>query len=51
MDDYIWSEVVKGVAPGIGKIKARDVAYVFIILFSIYLNLHLSPSKLSADDT
>ena len=51
MDDETWLGVVKVVAPCIGKIKVSNVAFVFTILFSIYLTLHLCSSKLSAVDT
>ena len=41
MDDETWVKVVKVVAPGIRKMAVRNVAFVFSILFSTYLNLHL----------
>ena len=50
MDDETWLKVVKVVALGIIKMKVSNVACVFPILFSIYLTLHLFPSKFSADD-
>ena len=50
MDDETWTKVVKVVAPGIIKMKVSNVACVFPILLSIYLTLHLCPSRLSSDD-
>ena len=50
MDDYTWAKAVKVVAPGIRKMNVSNVACVFPILFSIYLILHICPSKLSSDD-
>ena len=50
MDDETWEKVVKVVAPGIRKMKVSNVACVFPILFSIYLTIHLCPSKFSSDD-
>ena len=50
MDDETWVKVVKVVATGIRKIKVINVTYVFPILFSIHLTLHLCTSKLSSDD-
>ena len=50
MDNETWVKVVKVVAPGIRKMKVSNVACVFPILFSIYLTVHLCPSKLSSDD-
>ena len=50
MDDETWEKLVKVVAPGIRKMKVINFACVFPILFSIYLTLHLCPSKLSSDD-
>ena len=50
MDDGTWAKVVKVGAPGIRKMKVSNVACVFPILFSIYLTLHLCPSKFSSDD-
>ena len=50
VDDETWEKVVKLVAPGIRKIKVSNVACVLTILFSIYLTLHIYPSKFSADD-
>ena len=49
IDDYTWETVVQVVAPGIRKIKVSNVACVFPILFSIYLTIHLCPSKFSMD--
>ena len=49
MDDETWAEVMKAVAPGIKKMNVSNVAYTFPILFSIYLTLHICPSKFSAD--
>ena len=50
MDDETWAKLVKMVAPGIRKMKVSNVACVFPILFSIYLTIHLCPSKFSSDD-
>ena len=50
MDDETWVKVVKVVASGIRKMAVRNVAFVFSILFSTYLNLHLFYSKFSADN-
>ena len=50
MDGKTWKKVVKLVASGIRKIKVRNFACVFPILFSIYITLHICPSKLSTDD-
>ena len=50
MDDETWVKVVKVVDPGIRKMKVSNVAFVFPILFSIYLTIHLCPSKFSSDD-
>ena len=50
MDDGNWAKVVKVVAPDIRKTKVSNVACVFPILLSIYLTIHLYPSKISADD-
>ena len=50
MDDETWMKVVKVVAPGIRKIKVSNVACVFPILFSVYLTIHIFPSRLSSDD-
>ena len=49
-EDETWAKVVKVVAPSIGKMEVRNVAFVCYILFSTYLNLHLCSSKFSADD-
>ena len=49
MDDETWKMVVKEVGPGIRKTKVSNVACVFPILSSIYLTIHLCPSKLSSD--
>ena len=49
-DEETWAKVVKVVAPGIRKMKVSNVVCVFPILFSIYLTIHLCPSKLSSDD-
>ena len=38
------------VSPGIRKMKVISVAYVYPILFSIYLNIHRCLSKFSQDD-
>ena len=50
MDDDTWEKVVKVVAPEIIDIKVSNFSCVLPILFSIYLTLHIFPSKLSADD-
>ena len=50
MDDETWEKVVKVVATDIRKMKVSNVSCVFPILFSIYLTLHLCPSKFSSDD-
>ena len=50
MDDETWAKEVKAVAPSIRKMKVSNVVCVFPILFSIYLTIHLCPSKLSSDD-
>ena len=50
MDDETWVKVVKVVDPGIRKMKVSNVAFVFPILFSIYLTFHICPSKLSSYD-
>ena len=50
MDGETWVKVVKVVAPGIRKMKVSNVACVLPILLSIYLTLHIYPSKLSSDD-
>ena len=50
MDDETWAKVVKVVAPGIIKMNVSNIACVSPILFSIYLTIHLCPSKLFADD-
>ena len=50
MDDETWVKVMKVVAPGIRKIRVSNVACVFPILFSIYLTIHIYPSKLSSYD-
>ena len=47
MDDDTWANVVKVLTPGIRKMKVSNVAYVFPILFSIYLTIHMCPSKFS----
>ena len=47
--DDNWDNVAKVVSPGIRKMKVSNVACVFPILFSIYLNIHLYPSKFSSD--
>ena len=49
MDDDNWADLVTVVATGIRKMKVSNVACVFPILFSIYLTIHLCPSKLSSD--
>ena len=41
MDDETWAKVLKVVAPGIRKMAVINVAFVFSILFSTYLTLHL----------
>ena len=46
MDDETWAKVMKVLASGVRKMKAINVACVFTILFSIYLTIHLFPSKL-----
>ena len=50
MDDKTSEKVLKVVAPGIRKMKVSNVDCVLPILLSIYLNIHLCTSKLSADD-
>ena len=50
MDDKTWEKVLKVVSPGIIKMAVRNVAFVFFILFSTYINIHLYSSRLSADD-
>ena len=50
MYDETWEKVVKVVAPGIRKFKVSNAACVLTILFSIYLTIHLCPSKISTDD-
>ena len=50
MDDKTWAKVMKVLAPGIRKMAVSNVAFVCYILLSTYLNLHLCPSKCSADD-
>ena len=45
-----WEKVVKVLAPGIRKINVSNVACVCPILFSVYLTLHLCPSKFSSND-
>ena len=45
MDYDTWTKVVKLISPGIRKIKFRDVACVFPILFSICLTLHICPTN------
>ena len=50
MDYYTWDTVMKVVAPSIRKIRVSNVACVFPILFSIYLTIHICPSKSSSDD-
>ena len=50
MDDDTWEKVVKVVAPGIIKMKVSNVACVFPILLSIYITIHIYPSKFSSDD-
>ena len=50
MDDDTWEKLVKVAAPGIRKMKVSNVACVSPILFSIYLTIHLYPSKFSSDD-
>ena len=50
MDDETWAKVVKVVAPGIRKMAVSNVDFVCSILFSTYLTLHFSSSKLSAYD-
>ena len=49
MDDETWVKLLKVVAPGIRKIKVRNIACIFPNLLSIYLTLHLCTSKFSAD--
>ena len=50
MNDETWVKVVKVVAPGMRKMKLINVVGVLPILLSIYLTLHICPSKFSADD-
>ena len=42
--------MVKVVATGIRKMKISYLACVLPILLSLYLNLHICPSKFSAND-
>ena len=49
MDDETWAKVVKVVAPGIRKMEVSNVACVFPVLLSIYLTLHICPSRFSSD--
>ena len=51
MDDETWSKLVKVIAPGIREMAVRNVAFIFSILFSTYLTLHICSSKISADDS
>ena len=50
IDDGTWDNFEKLVSPGIRKVKVSSGACVLSALFSIYLTLHICPSKLSADD-
>ena len=50
LHDDTWMKVVKVVAPGIRKIKVRNLTFVLPILFFIYLTLHICHSKFSTDD-
>ena len=50
MDGETWENVVKLLTPGIRKMKVSNFACVFPILISIYITLHLCPSKSSSDD-
>ena len=49
-DDETWAKVVKVVAPGIRKMEVSNAAFVWYILFSTYLTLHICSSKFSSDD-
>ena len=49
MYDETWEKVVNVVSPGIIKIKVSSFACVLPILLSIYLTLHICPSKLFTD--
>ena len=50
MDAKNWAKVVKVVASGIIKMKVGNFACVLPILFSLYITLHICPSRFSADD-
>ena len=45
--DKTCEKVMKVTAPGLKKMKVSNVACFLPILFSIYLTLHLCPSKFS----
>ena len=49
MDYDTLAKVVKVIAPGMRKMKVSNFAYLLPIFFSIYITLHICPSKLSAD--
>ena len=51
MDDKTWAKVVKVVASGIREMAVSNVAFVFSILFSTYLTLHIRSSKFSLNDS
>ena len=44
MHDETREKVVKVVASDIRKMKLSNYAFIFTILFSIYLTLHICPS-------
>ena len=49
--DETWEKVLKFLAPGIRKMVVINVDLFCSILFSTYLNVHLCPFKLYADDS
>ena len=49
--DETWAKVVKVLAHNIRKMAVINAAFVFSVLFSTYLTLHLCSSKFSADDS
>ena len=50
MDDETWEKAAKVVSRVIRRMKARNVCFVLNISFSIYLTLHIYPSKFSTND-
>ena len=50
IDETTLEKVLKLVTPGIRKMAVRNFYFVWYILFSTYLTLHLCSSKFSADD-